>query len=77
MGGTVSLDSLIGVGTSVQMRIPLRKANKLSQLHSKVRTGFGAEVLDDSKKLASTLPGVADLSHRRGDVSILIAEDNR
>lgn len=76
MGGNVTLDSTIGVGTTVRLEIPFRKPNRPSLRQSHSRKSFDQTVLSEASQEVIDLKAQIKLADRREDVSILIAEDN-
>lgn len=72
MGGKVTLDSTLGVGTTVRLDIPLRKPSEIRPSKSRRGTDQSA-----TSSVSQEAPSPRNwLSGRREDVSILIAEDN-
>lgn len=73
MGGTVTLDSALGVGTTVRLQIPFQKPA------TSVRQSVNRKLTDPSMLAPVNEDGRPQqelLANRREDVSILIAEDN-
>lgn len=74
MGGTVSLESTLGVGTTVRLAVPLPKQSRplRNSVLGRRSTDEGRKALEAASEDAASL----QLVDRRQDVSILIAEDN-
>lgn len=75
MGGTVSLESTLGVGTTVRLAVPLPKQSRPLQ-NSVLGRGRSTDEGSQAQEVASEGAAPLQLVDRRQDVSILIAEDN-
>ena len=73
MGGSVTLESTLGVGTTARLLVPLPKQQRV--LRSGV-LGRSTDQGNHALQPSTSVPLAPQLVERRQDVSILIAEDN-